>query len=561
MAFKAGRGVIDLTLGGLPGLRRGATAAAGALQPLRRAALSLGKSLVTLGGVAGVAGLVLGVRNVVMTFATFEKAMSRVRALTGATEGEFAALVNTAKELGASTEFTAIQAAQAMSFFAQAGFQVDKIIGAMPHTLNLAAAGQLDMATAADIVAKIMSGMGIEAGKLEEAVDVLAKAFTTANTDLMQLGEAMKFVGPVAASAGKDLAETTAALMILSNAGIQASMAGTSLRKILLTLQSKRAATAFGKLGIEVFNAEQKMRPLADLVAEMVAAFDRLDPLKRAEMMALFGDRAGPGLQVLLDRGADSLRAYEGELEKAAGTASNIARIQMDNLAGSLIRLQSAWEGVKIEAGKEVAPVLEDLADELREHTDAVGAATKASAKFAADVGINFGRVVGGWELIGKAAGKALANMEMGGVHPSAAFGKSDRHKKRTAIFDMLERDLKARAPKLELIAKRRESLAKSRASSIDYLAERRALKTPTDFPGAGGRSAPGDLRGGGQLLALTEVWRRIQENAFKKESPEAKMLDMANEKADDQISLLAQIAENTGGGNVPAGAGGARLG
>src|SRR5690606_12326139 len=132
--------------------------------------------------------------------------------------------------------FSASQAADAMGNFAQAGFKVNEIMGAIGPTLDLAAAGQLDMATASDITAKVMRGMGIEATELTGVVDVLAKAFSTSNTDLQMLGEAMKYVGPVAKSSGKDLNEVVASLQVLSDAGLQASLAGTSLRGIISRL-------------------------------------------------------------------------------------------------------------------------------------------------------------------------------------------------------------------------------------------------------------------------------------------------------------------------------------
>src|SRR5690606_7239994 len=134
--------------------------------------------------------------------ADFEKAMNQVQAVSGATGDQLKALSNQAKELGATTQFSSADAANAMGFLAMAGLRANEILGAMPHTLRLAAAANLDMATAADIVTNILSGYQKDVSELGHATDVLVKAFTSANTNLEQLGEAMKFAGPIASSAG-----------------------------------------------------------------------------------------------------------------------------------------------------------------------------------------------------------------------------------------------------------------------------------------------------------------------------------------------------------------------
>jgi len=158
---------------------------------------ALGSTLMTT-GIAAATPFALAARE----FATFESSMARVKALTGASEQDFAALTEEARKLGRDTVFTAGEAANAMSFFALAGFKVDEILKATNPTLALAAAGQIEIAQAADISAKIMRSMGIEADGLGRVVDVMAKAMSTANTDMLQLGDAFKFVGPAARAAG-----------------------------------------------------------------------------------------------------------------------------------------------------------------------------------------------------------------------------------------------------------------------------------------------------------------------------------------------------------------------
>ena len=173
--------------------------------------------------------------------------------------------------MGATTVFSASQAAEAMSYFALAGFDTQQIMDALGPTLNLAAAGQIEIAEAADIAAKIMSGMGISADNLGNAIDVMAKAMTTANTDLTMLGDAFKFVGPMAKTAGVSLEEITAAIQLLSNAGIQGEMAGTTLRGMLLSLTSpsSEAKRELDRLGVSIIDSAGNVRGLAAIIGDL----------------------------------------------------------------------------------------------------------------------------------------------------------------------------------------------------------------------------------------------------------------------------------------------------
>jgi hypothetical protein len=196
---------------------------------------------------------------IVKVAADFERATNRVSALTGATADQFERLRDQAKELGATTQFSATQAAEAQAFLAQAGFNTDQIFRSLPGTLNLAGAAQLDLGRSADIVSNILTGFQLDVGELDRAVDVLAKAFVSSNTDLEQLGQGFKFVGPVASAFGISLEETAAALGLLGNAGLQASSAGTGLRRIISTLAKEQ-----DKLGISTVDAQGKLRWDAD---------------------------------------------------------------------------------------------------------------------------------------------------------------------------------------------------------------------------------------------------------------------------------------------------------
>lgn len=287
----------------------------------------------------------------------FETSMNRVRAVTGATDDEMRELEATARELGETTQFSAAQAADAMSFLAMAGFEANKIIGAMPATLNLAAAAQIDMATAADIASNILAGFNLDADELSDAIDVMAKTFTSSNTDLVQLGEAMALVAPISEGLGVSIEETSAAIGILSNAGIQASAAGTGLRRTLSVLVTKA-----DQLGIATLDAEGNMRPLADILDDL-----EVTGLSTADALEIFGQRAGPAISVLLAQGGDALREFTEELENAGGTAENIAKVQMEGLNGALKRFISTAEESGISIGNILLPAVMDLLEGVRQ--------------------------------------------------------------------------------------------------------------------------------------------------------------------------------------------------
>lgn len=285
----------------------------------------------------------------------FEFTMSRVQALTGTftkeTIPQFKELQKVAKQLGETTEFSARQVSEGMSFLALAGFETQKIIKAMPATLTLASTAQIELAQASNIAAKVMAGMGLTADELGRAVDVMAKAVTTSNTDIVALGDAMRFVGPVGKTLNKSLEEVVATLQSLAQGGFEGTMAGTQLRNAYSRLAGAipAATKVMKKLGIETSTAAGKMLPMADIVDQFNDKLKGLTEVERtATLFAIFGQRAGPGFAKLLDRGGDSIRQFEKNLKGAAGTAATIARVQLDNARGDWIKLKSVVEGVLI---------------------------------------------------------------------------------------------------------------------------------------------------------------------------------------------------------------------
>jgi len=306
----------------------------------------------------------------VMTVAKFDEAMSKVAAVSGATGEQLAKLREQAKELGATTQFSASEAAAGMEFLARAGFEVDEIYSAMPGMLNLAAAGALDLGRAADITSNIMSEFSMEASEATRVADVLAKTAASANTDVEQMGEAMKYVAPVAAGLGISLEETATAIGILGDAGIQASMAGTTLRRGLLNLSAPTdsAAAVMEELGLQVFDAEGKMRPLREIIAQLEEGMKGYtEQQKTAALSTLFGTAAVSGWMALLQRGSEDLANFTTELENSSGTSEEMAKIMMDNLSGAFKELKSALEGAAIAFGEVLEPIVRKVSERITE--------------------------------------------------------------------------------------------------------------------------------------------------------------------------------------------------
>lgn len=297
----------------------------------------------------------------------FEQAMNQVAALSGATGDQLDALRAKAKELGETTMFSASEAADAMGFLAMAGFDTNEVLAAIPGTLQLAASAQMDLGRAADIVSNILTGYNKTTEDLAHVNDVLVKAFTSANTNLEQLGEAMKYAGPVAASAGVQFEEAAAAISLMGNAGIQGSMAGTSLRGALSRILSPTTAAtkAMEEAGLAFTDAQGRVIPLVDIIEQLGPHAENT-----GLFMELFGQRAGPAMAALVSQGSAALRDLTAELEDSAGTAQRIGDVQMQGFNGAMREMRSAIEGLMIAIAE--SGLIEFMADLVRHVTSFV---------------------------------------------------------------------------------------------------------------------------------------------------------------------------------------------
>jgi TP901 family phage tail tape measure protein len=294
----------------------------------------------------------------------FEESMSKVQALTQGSAKEMKAMEEQAKELGATTIFSASQAADGMAFLGMAGWKTNEIIAGMPGLLSLAAASQMDLGRAADITSNIMSAFGIEANNAGHVADVLAAAASNANTNVEQMGLAMTYVAPVANTLGWNIEETAAAIMVMSDAGIQGEKAGaafaTSLQR--LSKPTAEAKKVMDKLNISFFDSEGKIKPLPKLVSELEKATNGMsNENKAAALSTLFGAEAYKNWAVVLEAGGKTLGENTKMLKTADGAADKMAKAMTNNAKGSITEFKSALEGVGIALSEHMIPAATDM--------------------------------------------------------------------------------------------------------------------------------------------------------------------------------------------------------
>ena len=301
------------------------------------------------------AGMLYSAKQTLMPGYEFNVGMSKVQALTRLDKNsdEFKMLREQARELGATTAFTANQVAQGQAFYAMAGFKPEQIKNAMPGTLAMSLAGDIDLGTTADIGSNILTGFKLDSDQMGRVSDVLVGAFTRSNTSLTMLGDTMKYVAPVASGLGVDLETAAAATGKLGDAGIQGSMAGTSLRAILgrLAEPPKMAAKALEELGIKTRDAKGNLRDFPELLAELDKKTAKMGNAQRAGFFKhIAGEEAFSALSVLAEQaGKGELQTLVADLKQAKGEAQKVAGTMTDNLSGDMKNLQSAWEDLGIQ--------------------------------------------------------------------------------------------------------------------------------------------------------------------------------------------------------------------
>lgn len=308
-----------------------------------------------------------------LTAGDFEKTLNLLASVSGATAEEMERLKDQALELGQSTIFAATDAAQAQVELAKAGLSVQQIMAAMPSVLQLAAAGQLDVAEAATIAAAMMNTFSLSGEELAHVNDVLAAAANASATGVREIGVAMAYVGPIAYQLGVSIEETTAAIALLSNVGIDASMAGTALRGAMSTLinPTKQQKEVLDELGISVYDAQGRFVGLIDILRQLEQA-----GADTSQIMAIFGDRAGPAMAALLEIGSGALGEMTKQLEDSGGTAQRVADSQMAGFRGQLEELNGALETLMIRLLMDTG-LLEGMTKALTKAANAVSKLTE----------------------------------------------------------------------------------------------------------------------------------------------------------------------------------------
>jgi TP901 family phage tail tape measure protein len=271
------------------------------------------------------------------TFRDFEFQMSKVKAITGANDKDFKRLSNTAQELGRSTFFTAQQVAELQTNFGKLGFTTKEILDAQKATLDLATATGSDLARAATVAGAAVRGFGLDANETQRVVDVMAVSFTSSAMDIEKFQTSMTKVAPIAKAAGFSIEDTTAIMSQLTDAGIEASIAGTSLRNILLKMQDPNSdlVKSFGKT----------IHSLDELVPALTKFSEEGGDL--AQIMEVVDLRQAAAFEQMITS-KDATVSLRDAMINANGAASEMAEIVGDNLQGAFLRLTSAWQGLQI---------------------------------------------------------------------------------------------------------------------------------------------------------------------------------------------------------------------
>lgn len=312
--------------GALKGVGTSANLATGGIKSMTAALISSGIGAV----VVSIGALIAGLGTVINKSKDFTKELSGLKAVLGKDVDplKIKELAIDAKRLGSETAFTALQVVQLQTEFAKLGFTTNQILNATEATLSLAAATETDLAEAASVAGATLRGFGLVASETQRVVDVMAKSFSKSSLDMSSFTESMKLVAPIAKTIKVPIEQATAALGVLANQGVKGSMAGTQLRRVMSDLAQKTGVS---------------FRESLTLTASKLKAATS-DSEKLAIAKELVGDRA-KGAVIALAENVDQLDELTIALDKANGSAKEMAEERLNNLSGDLIKLSSAWEG------------------------------------------------------------------------------------------------------------------------------------------------------------------------------------------------------------------------
>ena len=344
------------------------------------------KAAVAVGAFVSIRQAVNFGKDVVNTGMQFEQGMANVSAISGATGAELTALSDKAKEMGATTKFSAIEAADAMGYMGMAGWNSSQMIDGIAGIMNLAAASGEELASVSDIVTDALTAFGLKASDSTQFADVLAVASSKSNTNVSLLGESFKNVAATAGAMGYSMQDTTTALGLMANAGIKGSDAGTSLRGVMTrlakpTAEVKQAMTA---LGISAVNTDGSMKPLSALIPELQTAFSSLTDSEKGQYATMIaGKNALSGFLSIVNSSPDDFYSLSDAINNSEGAAQSMADTMNDTVSGKLTLLKSQFEGVKIAifdalGSSQFKGVLQSMSDGLGALTPSISGVTVA---------------------------------------------------------------------------------------------------------------------------------------------------------------------------------------
>lgn len=295
--------------------------------------------------------------NAVSAGMSFENAMSSVAAISGAAGTDFEKLSKKAEQMGASTKYTATEAADAMQYMAMAGWKTEDMLSGIDGIMNLAAASGSDLAQTSDIVTDALTAFGKKAKDSGEFADVLAAASANANTNVDLMGETFKYVGSVAGAMGYSIQDIALATGLMANSSIKGSAAGTALRATITRMAkpTEESSMAMSALGLSLTDANGNMESFGEIMKDMRKGMQGMTEDEKASYAAMLGGQeAMSGLLAIANASDEDFNKLSDAINNAAGSAEKMADIKMDNIQGDVTKLQSSLEGLGITAFQQV---------------------------------------------------------------------------------------------------------------------------------------------------------------------------------------------------------------
>lgn len=303
----------------------------------------------------------------------FDKQMSAVRAVSGATESDFESLRQKAIDLGADTAFSASEVAVAMTEMAKAGWSSQQIMEGMQGVLDATAASGEDLATVSTIIADAITTFGLSASESTRVADLLSQAANAGTISVSDLGESLKYIGPVANTMGFSIEDVVTAITAMSQAGIKGSQAGTSLRSMFARLvkPTENVAIAMDQLGIVLTDEQGNFKSMDTILSEMRKTFSQLTPEQQAYYATVLAGQEGmSGLTSLLGMTQEEYDKVSESMKNATGTAEETAKVMQDNLAGAVEQLGGSLESAGIVIGQRLTPKIRKLTNFVDDAVD-----------------------------------------------------------------------------------------------------------------------------------------------------------------------------------------------